>query len=60
MATETWALQFGCVAVVESEETDREVYKPPPIASNDHHEQCQCGRCFKTRALPQHPGRAVR
>jgi hypothetical protein len=50
-------LHFGLVAEVESEDSDRAPYVPPPIARGEHHEQCGCDACRGTAKPVLQPGR---
>lgn len=50
LITTTVPLRFGLIAVVISEETDRHLYVPPPVAWDDHHEACGCPTCVSQRA----------
>lgn len=50
LITTTVPLRFGLIAVVISEETDRVVYVPPPVARDDHHDRCGCDHCVSVRA----------
>ena len=37
-------------AILISEERDRKIYVPPPVARDDHHERCGCVHCVSQRA----------
>lgn len=42
-------LTYGLVATVRTEETDRPVYVPPPVAYGDHAATCGCRDCALLR-----------
>jgi len=44
-------LGYGLVALLVSEESDRPVYVPPPIARADHHDRCGCQACVASRSV---------
>lgn len=49
LITTTVPLRFGCQAILISEESDRKIYVPPPVARDDHHEACGCVHCASAR-----------
>lgn len=44
-------LKYGLVAAVVSDDTDRAVYVPPPVARGEHAESCGCPDCAMKRQL---------
>jgi hypothetical protein len=44
-------LRHGLVAILVSEDTERSVYVPPPLARGEHHERCQCSACIAMRSV---------
>jgi hypothetical protein len=48
--------RYGLVAVVLSEETDREKYHPPPVPRDEHAVDCRCDDC---KMLHNRTGRGV-
>lgn len=47
MTTETWALKYGCAAVVtiQGDGKDRVVEVTPPLGDQQHLVGCTCARC---------------
>lgn len=44
-------LKYGLVAAVITEESDRVVYVPPPVAYGEHAATCGCPDCRLLRGL---------
>ena len=47
--TQIQPLPFGLIAAVVTEEGDRPVYVPPPVARGAHAETCGCATCAMGR-----------
>lgn len=42
-------LKYGLAATIVTDESDRPVYVPPPVARGDHAATCGCPACVMAR-----------
>lgn len=45
-----YPLNYGLVAEIVTDESDRPPYVPPPVKDHEHAATCRCDRCQSKRA----------